>query len=684
VVADENDPGDLPEGAELPGGYIIEQPAVQGRTRLIYAARSTDNTLVAVHVLDAGLVDGLGEWFLQGAAARAEVQHPTLPRTIAFGRLADGRPYEVTDFLEGTSMREALETSPEGLDALAVVHVINELGAALDALHARTPPVVHRTLCPEHLMVLRDTHEVRLLGLFFADRPQFEGVRPGYRSAEELAGVLSLGPRADVFSLATVAYELLTGRPAWPHVPELALDAMRVGVRDRVSVLRPALPAAVDVVLERAWSLSPDARQSSAGRFAKALRTAIDPLDLGASLGSNVFDDRPTAQVPTLIARVRNNTLLNAGAVAQAIIPRGEVGAVRASASDDEGDARASRPPPARMLRAPVAPGARSPREKDSEPPKIAVPLPEDIMPPEPDPELPGEETPISTAAPEPTGPTDVVAVVPSASEKVVASTPAEPQADPKATPTPAAASVPAVPAPAASTAREPTAPAQPEAVPAASTQPAASAIAPMRGIATEPLDEPTPLPSTPSRFEPPSVAGPSPSPAMAPAAAMVPAAAAVSRATAPPPPASFHSPLDAPPIVLGPESREPRPFLDEPTTVIHTIPAAAASWTRSPVAMSALFIAHAVLIVGIAHAIAYGMAQRQPVPAPQLIPAPPATCAPCAACPSASALPLPLPESPAAPGATRPAIRTSRASAARPAARTQLIRSMPNFGRAR
>ncbi len=163
---------------------------MQGRTRVIYAARSGEGELVAVHVLDAGLVDGMGEWFAQAATARGEIQHPVLPRTISVGRLDDGRPFEVTELLDGTSMREALDASPEGLDPLAVVRVVNEVASALDALHARTPPVAHRTLCPEHVIMLRDTHEVRLLGLFNADRPQFEGVRPGYRSPEELAGVL--------------------------------------------------------------------------------------------------------------------------------------------------------------------------------------------------------------------------------------------------------------------------------------------------------------------------------------------------------------------------------------------------------------------------------------------------------------------------------------------------------------
>jgi hypothetical protein len=646
VEDDPNDPGDLTAGAELAGGYTIEHVAMQGRTRLIYAARAADGALVAVHVLDAGLVDGLGEWFTQGAEARAELQHPVLLRTLAVGRLDDGRPFEVTELLEGTSMREALDASPEGLDPLAVVHVVNEVAGALDMLHGRSPLVTHRTLCPEHMMVLRDTHEVRLLGLFYADRPQFESVRPGYRSPEELAGVLALGARADVFSLATVAYELLTGRHAWPQAPELALDAMRVGVRDRVSVLRPTLPGALDAVFEQAWSLSPDARHATAGRFAKAFRAAIDPLDVAASLAANVFDDRPTAEVSVAIVRARNNTLLNAGAVAQAIVPRAVVGVVKAAEEPDR-EERASRPPPPRMLRAPVPPGTRPVRAPDTDSPaKIALPRPADVLPPpvEAPVEQPSEETPVSTAAPVtgPTTPSDLGRFLAPITEVTQESVLPRPAAD--------------------------------------ATSEARAAVA-----ASDPPDEPTPLAVA-------AAPSPAPSPAPRPAIAEAPAPAALAPAPTEAPlppvvasaPASvappvFHSPLDAPPLQAPINEREARLFLDEPTTVIHTLPAPSTAWTRSPVVLAGLFIAHAVLIVGIAHAIAYAMVQRQS-PVTQFVAAPPAVCAPCAACPSA----VPLPDvvsQPLAPTGQRVARPASPRTA--PVGQ-QIIRSVPDFGRPR
>ncbi len=687
MVDDPNDTGDLSAGAALPGAYTIEAPLVQGRTRVIYSARSQDGTRVAVHILDPALDDGLGEWFLQGARGREEVEIPGLPRTMESGRLDDGRPFEVTELLEGTSMREALDTSPEGLDPLAVVHVVSEVAAVLDALHQRKPPVIHRTLCPEHMVVLRDTHEVRLLGLFFADRPQFESVRPGYRSPEELAGVTSLGPRADVFSLATVAYELLTGRMAWQHVPELALDNMRVGVRDRVSVLKPTLPTATDAVFERAWSLSPDARHSSAVSFARALRKAIDPLDLATAMASNVFDDRPTAAVPTMSLRVRNNTLLNAGAVAQAIVPRALGAAPRASGDE----AMPSRPPPPRKLRAPVPPGTRPARDDEAEPaPKIAVPRPEDVLgppededdpPPTPDADaLLTAETPASAAllTPEVTAPTSVAALVePPAGDTdhetalPAPSTPSSVAPPAMESETPAStAQPPDEPTPLATSLVEPEAPAAPSpAVEALVDQPPASPARPSYRQNFDdlpPLDEPTPLPNAPSSFLPVPFAPvvPSSPPYVAPAPPPVEVVAPPPQPVAPPPAAE-------PVVEARPHAYDQRMLAAEPTTLLNTPRAEPVPWVRSPVALAGLFIAHALLVVGIAHAISYALVQRQ-APTTIMVPTPAPVCAPCAACAPPTVAPPVAVAAPPAPGA-----RVGRP--ARPPARPQIIRR-PQF----
>ncbi|MBK6529872.1 MAG: hypothetical protein IPF99_09780 [Deltaproteobacteria bacterium] len=109
----------------------------------------------------------------------------------------------------------------------------------------------------------------------------------------------------------------------------------------------------------------------------------------------------------------------------------------------------------------------------------------------------------------------------------------------------------------------------------------------------------------------------------------------------------------------------------------------AATPWTRSPVALAGLFIAHALLIVGVAHAISYALVHRQ-TPTTQIVPGPSPVCAPCAACP---APPPAQPESvnqALSPARAPVAARALRPAPARAPARPQIIRSVPDFGRPR
>ncbi len=656
------DTEELPAGTTISGGYVLEGPVARGRTRIVYAARAQDGGLVAVHVLDSGLVDGLGEWLMQSAALRAAQPHTAFPRTLTTGTLDDGRPFEVTELLDGTSMREALDTSPGGIDAPAVLHVVSEVAAALDALHGQRPVVVLRTLSPEHVVVLRDTLEVRVLGLHYADRPQFEGVRPGYRSPEELAGVTSLGARADVFSLATFAYELLTGRVAWPHVPELALDGMRVGIRDRVSVLKPAIPAEADAVFERAWSLSPDARHSSAMSFARALRKAVDPDDTAGSARA-VFDDRPTTQVPGLFAKLRASTLLDAGAAAQSI----------------DALLSAQPPSPAPSAAAPIRPQepARSLRARRTvEEPTTKV-------------ETPTVETP--------TVPLPSAIEVPAG----IAETPRE-KVEAPAPPAPSTPDTDTAPHLAPARDREET---QETRLPEASAPPSPPP-AELQPVVVEPVDEPTPLeaPTLPPKAD---VTAAAPL-AVPPTHAFVPAPPVAPSAPAPRHEAPRQEPshpvetLASIEVSLPPEPspsppRQPQPawpaptptqapVRDEPTQML-TIPQPSSAAVASPPHASpwstsllvALMFSQALMVVGVAHAIAWALT-RQPSPATVVVPGPSPTCAPCAACPQPATNVV---EPGAAPADDPPAPRVLR-PATRPTGRTQLIRAVPDFGRAR
>jgi hypothetical protein len=100
--------------------------------------------------------------------------------------------------------------------------------------------------------------------------------RPAYLSPEELADVSSLSPRADVFSLATLTYELFTGRPAFVGGGDVVLDTVRMARFPRLREHRPDIHARAEHILREAWALTPDDRPPSAGRFAALFAEAVN------------------------------------------------------------------------------------------------------------------------------------------------------------------------------------------------------------------------------------------------------------------------------------------------------------------------------------------------------------------------------------------------------------------------
>lgn len=535
----------------LPGGYVVEALIAEGRVCNVYRARSQDGDEVAARVLREDLVADLGEWFVAAARARAALDHPVIAKVFAVG-YHEGLPVEVTELLEGRTAQDLLDERQNGLDVPTAVRLVRSVAAALDHLHERTPVVLHRALLPDQVLIRASDGAVKLLGVGDADRPRIAVTRPAYLSPEDLAGITSLSPRADVFSLATLTYELFTGRPAFVGGGDVVLDIVRMGRLPKLREHRPDLSPRADAVLREAWSLSPEDRPGSAGRFASLFADAVNQqaqtlLDLPVA---------PTAEepAPTPEARARASTLVGPG---------------------------------------PVDVAAR--RAQREERPTALDPSPEPVA---------AEPTPVV-----------------------------------RATPTPARG--------------EATVARPPRAARAAAQRPRAFIPRPSDTIedATRPeILVPAELrDDAPVRPIEPQVATPPPEPA--------------------PPP-------DEPP------RQEPRPSFGRTTPGIPapTIPQPAAPpplW-RSPIVVAGFLVAHAIVIAGIAHAIAWSQAARVP---PTVIQAPAPVCAPCAACP---VCPAPRAELPAAPPivarAAAPPARPAPTPARRPTGRTQILREVPSF----
>jgi len=666
----------LAPGAELPEGHRVEEVLADGRIGAAYVVRAPNGERRAAHVLHADRVEALREWFIKSAWLREAIDHPHIPRTWAVGTLEDGRPAEITDLLEGETLREALSNRSAPIPLGVVARVVRELAAVLDHLHGRATPVVHRALTPECVLLTAPDGVVKLLGVGDADRPEADPVRPAYLSPEALAELTSLTARADVFVLASLAYEMLTGKPAFPGTRDEILGRLREGARPRLADARAELPEVVDETLHACWALAADQRPSCAMEFALAFSTALGVDDTSehpvthdtesggpalqvmrrrsALLGPTLEVPAPELSSRSFLGPVEQTEVSVSAIPEKPVAPRPGLSprAPRSTLRDDA-TAREFAPAP------PVKPTPEEPigRTLEGIAPPAAAPAPVAHPSPVPAPFHPPAPSPTLTIDPPSPFTNDLRATI-----EAQAPAPAEPtpRVDPPAQPLPQPVAPPH--------AAEPTAPA-PQSLP----QPA-PLVAPTP-LAPPPHAQPAPRPR-PARSDPPPsdlFAAPPQSPEMPPTMPLpAPAApAATPRAQAPAPKVSAPVPAPAAEGAEAVTRKAPRAgrspeaiaFPDEPTGTVPVTPARPReSLWRSPAVVASIFLANAILIVGIAHAIAL-VANREP--AIRVIQGPAPVCAPCASC---AACPPPAAPTLAPAARPTPAPRAAPAPTPRPA----------------
>jgi hypothetical protein len=236
---------------------------------------------VAVKVLRPDLSAALGaDRFLREIRITAQLNHPHVLPLLDSGE-ADGLLFYVMPFVAGGSLRERLVPGrPLPLDA--VLHVTTHVAAALD--HAHRHGVIHRDVKPENVLFSDGEPIVADFGIARAvtsagggrlTRTGFPLGTPGYMSPEQAAGGGRLDARTDVFGLACVAYEMLTGGTPeiWPTEEAVRLGRF-VDASARHRAWLDRLPGRVEQVLVRALAVRSDDRYATPVGFAEALATA--------------------------------------------------------------------------------------------------------------------------------------------------------------------------------------------------------------------------------------------------------------------------------------------------------------------------------------------------------------------------------------------------------------------------
>lgn len=256
------------------GPYELVLRVGSGASGTVYQGRLQSGALCAIKVLHHHWADDsrVSGQFLKEAAILAKLKHPNIVAVYDWGEDL-GRPYLVTEWLEGRDLRNAL--AGEALGSSALRQLLAQAAAGLAAAHAAG--VVHRDIKPENLIV-REGHacwvDFGLAQTVSEAVPDLSGT-PGYLAPERLNGAPA-SAASDQFALGVLAFEALTGiLPEPTFQPDLDFGA-------NLRKLRPGLDGQLAAVVERMLAVDPQARYPSLEHVRQALSVgeSAPPLHL--------------------------------------------------------------------------------------------------------------------------------------------------------------------------------------------------------------------------------------------------------------------------------------------------------------------------------------------------------------------------------------------------------------------
>ncbi len=273
------------EGRSI-AGYALSQLVGEGGTAVVYRAEHPTHGTVAFKLLRPKLRQEKTAVarFTREAEFGKRVVHPNVIRTIEIG-IADGLHYLVMEWASG-ELLEKFAKRKAPVPPAEVARILDQMGAAVRAAH--DAGIIHRDLKPDNAMYDPQSGVVKLLDFGIAaatDTRQDERLtRAGYFvgtlmyvAPEALSGEL-VTPAADQYSLATIAYLLLTGMlPYLAKSPREMFTQLLSQPPIQLNKARPNLEfsPAVEGVVMRGLARQPGDRFPDVSAFAAALRESL-------------------------------------------------------------------------------------------------------------------------------------------------------------------------------------------------------------------------------------------------------------------------------------------------------------------------------------------------------------------------------------------------------------------------
>lgn len=280
----------LKTGKTYQGRYRIVNVIHEGAKAEVYLGDDLQLTRkIALKVVDLTRDPKGQEKFQQEAKFLAGLSHPNIVTVYSYGTLENGSSYISMEFLGGHTLKDWLETKGK-LSLDDFLSAYSQLLKALEYLHGQG--VIHRNISPQNIMIQKETDEsepvIKLLDFGVAkDAPlQDDGLNlaqaqtqgpsgnPCYMSPEQCA-LKPLDARSDLFSLACVMYEAISGKP--PFEAETVLEITLKHANDIMNPLDGIHPDVI-VFFRKALERDPNRRYQTASEMLAAV-PVIDRLD---------------------------------------------------------------------------------------------------------------------------------------------------------------------------------------------------------------------------------------------------------------------------------------------------------------------------------------------------------------------------------------------------------------------
>ncbi|MFK7999712.1 MAG: serine/threonine-protein kinase [Polyangiales bacterium] len=257
--------------------YRLEGVIGAGGFGTVYRARHTVmNRVVALKLLHGRPDEDQRQRFVREAQATAAIEHPSIVQVFDFGTTEDGEMFLAMELLEGEELELRRLRAP--LPPYEALRIMCEVLAAL--AHAHRAGVVHRDLKPANIFLTAGGVKLLDFGISMVRDDATERMTrtglvmgtPLYMAPESFSGVREVDERVDVYAVAAMLYELLSGQSVYAadSYEQLVVKVATERATPMAQVA-PGAPAALAAAIDRGLASRPADRWPSAAAFREAL-----------------------------------------------------------------------------------------------------------------------------------------------------------------------------------------------------------------------------------------------------------------------------------------------------------------------------------------------------------------------------------------------------------------------------